>query len=108
LEIHEELASILLSRAKEMAVVTHLYQDILDDNLTGYEIAFQIGDGVRLVSGAVESLADFNRQLNEHYAAAIREVCEYVPKHPARKLVESSSRDLQRLHDEVSSITYDD
>jgi hypothetical protein len=106
LMLQEELFETMLYRVMEMAYSTELYQQTLDQNERIWVNIQELSHAVSRVSGGVAVLADFNRQLNQSYINAVREISQIVDSHPGGTMLASTNRDLRLLVSDVNASAY--
>jgi len=104
--MQEDLFATVLYRVMEMAFITKLYQDTLDNNEGVWRAVSTLSEGVKRVGAGVLVLSDFNRQLNDSYIQSVRDITEVVNNHPTPKIIQSTNANLRRLVQEVHSGVY--
>jgi len=114
LMLQKTLFETMLFRSMQMAYQTELYQQALYHNAPIWSTIEDISTVVGMVDGAVAVLSDYNKQLNESYIGAVRDIIEIVDLHPSIDLITTSNNELRQLVSDVNSssmrnsLTYED
>ncbi len=106
LMMQEELFETMLYRLMEMTFKTELYQQVLDNNLRAWCAIPILSKAVSRVSRGINTLAEFNHDLNNSYIGAVRDITQIVDAHPGRSLIASTNSDLRQLVSDVNSSSY--
>jgi hypothetical protein len=108
LMLQEELFETMLYGVMETAFKTELYQRTLDSNIRVWSSIRPLSEAVRSVGKGIDILADFNRDVNQSYINAVRDITQIIETHPGRGLVETTNQDLRQLVMDVNSSSYRD
>lgn len=106
LVLQEDIFELTLYRVMELAYITKLYQQTLDNNERVWRAVHNLSEAVRSVSGGIEVLADYNRQLNESYIRSVGEITDAVNSNPVPGLIQTTNANLRRLVQDVHSGVY--
>ncbi|MEK6917006.1 MAG: hypothetical protein AABW92_04640 [Nanoarchaeota archaeon] len=103
LKLQKTLFEMTLYRVMEMAVKTEFYQQALDNNFMAWQPIIDLANVVGVVSDGVVALSEYNKQLNDTYIKAVRDISEIVDEHPGIPLLVNTNNDLKQLVSDVGS-----
>lgn len=102
----EKLFRVYLNTASELAVVTEQIKNTLIDNKTVYEGCNTLVEASAAVSGGLDVLADYNRQLTQRFVSGIQTMQEMIYSNDNTRMIDDSNRSLKKLIDEVKDVDY--
>jgi hypothetical protein len=107
LQQQEELFETIIQRAKEMAVLTELYQQALDTNFPIWSNTEGVSRAIRIVSNGIRVLSEYNRQLNDRYITTIGEINGMVADHPGLAAINETNAGIGRLNATTQSKAFE-